>query len=86
MRESWRLWQINERVNAQWCLLKQWVWSCDVVSELRIQKLYIRGFLLSSCILSVFAGRCVDSSCRDVASLPPLKVCVSVWLWLCSDA
>lgn len=29
------------------------------------------------------AAESVDSSYRDVASLPPLKVCVGVWLWLC---
>ena len=33
MRESWRLRQINERIDAQWCLLQQRVWSCDVVSK-----------------------------------------------------
>ena len=53
MRESWRLRQIDERVDAQWCLLKQRVWSCDAVSEVSIQQLSINEFLLSSCIFGV---------------------------------
>ena len=32
--------------------------------------------------ISLAAGS-VDSSCRNVASLSPLKVCVGVGLWLC---
>ena len=71
MRESWRLWQINERVDAQWCLLKQRVWPCNLVSELCIQKPIFRGFLLSSCIFGLRSR--LGLLIRAIAMSPALR-------------
>ena len=68
MRKSWRLRQINERVDAQRCLLKQRVWSCDVVSKLRIQLPLIHRFLLSSCIFELRSR--LGLLIRAIAMLP----------------
>lgn len=74
MRESWWLWKINERVDAQRCLLEQRVWSCVGVSRPYTTWYILNQDSLSSCIVN--SGRSlgfVVSKCRcDIASLAPL--------------
>lgn len=62
------------------------MWSCAVVSiDAHTKAVY--GLILTVVMhLEVYSRLRVDSSCRDVASLSPLMVCVGVWLWLCYDA
>jgi hypothetical protein len=69
VRESWRLRQINERIDAQWCLLKQRVWLCNTVSELRNIPSLVYILTVVVHLESVFAARFVVSSCRVVVSL-----------------
>ena len=70
MRKSRWLGKINERVDAQWCLLKQRVRSCDAVSNLRIPQSFVNEFLTVVVHLrAVLAAESIDSRCRDEACL-----------------
>lgn len=71
MRESWWLWKIDERVDAQRRLLKQRVRPCNAISRLHAYLYIYRLELtvvvhLEACIVAIGV---VDSSRRDIASL-----------------